>query len=415
MELLEFIKKAPTAYQAVDEMRRMLKGAGAVELSETETWKLEDGGLYFLVRNDSALLAFRYLDSKEGFRIFAAHADSPSFKVKENPEIVVENSYVKLNVERYGGMLMSTWFDRPLSVAGRVIVKKDGELKSLSVNVDRDLLLIPNLAIHMNREANDGYKYNAQQDMLPLLGGIESKGRFMEIVAEAAGVPAEDILGHDLYLYPRVTPVVWGADGEYISAPRLDDIECAYAGLSGFLAGKKAENIPVFCMFDNEEVGSGSIQGAASSFLQDTVLRISEAHGDSEEDRVIRIRKSFLISADNGHAVHPNHPEKTDPTNRPKLNGGVLLKYSANLRYTTDGKSAAMFREICKEADVPVQIFFNRSDMMGGSTLGNISLMHVPVHSVDIGLAQLAMHSSYDTAGVQDYGYMEKMAETFFA
>ena len=415
MKLLEFIRKAPTAFQAVAEMKRMLLDADASELKETEHWEIREGQRYFVIKNDSALIAFSIPEKKDAFRIFAAHADSPAFKVKENPEMIVENSYVKLNVERYGGMLMAPWFDRPLSVAGRLIVKKGGEIESVLVNVGRDLLLIPNVAIHMNREANDGMKYNAQTDMLPLLGGIEAKGRFMEIVAEAAGVDAADILAHDLYLYPRTEGCVWGAEGEFISAPRLDDIECAFGGLNGFLNGEKQEAISVFCMFDNEEVGSGSVQGAGSSFLSDTLLRISEALGDSEEDRVIRLANSFLISADNGHAVHPNHPEKTDPTNRPVVNGGILLKYSSNLAYTTDGVSAARLKVLCERAGVPLQIFFNRSDMMGGSTLGRISLAHVPVHSVDIGLAQLAMHSPYETAGVKDYEYLEKMASAFFS
>lgn len=415
MKLLDFINQAPTSYQAVQKMREMLLQNGAAELSETEHWDLVPGQDYFTVKNDSALLAFHIPEKTDAFHIYAAHADSPSFKVKENPEIVVENAYVRLNVERYGGMLMAPWLDRPLSVAGRVIVKKDGGLVSIPVNVDRDLLIIPNLAIHMNREANDGYHFNAQQDMLPLLGGIEAKGKFMEIVAEAAGVEASEILGHDLYLYPRMEGRVFGAENEFIAAPRLDDIECAYAGLTGFLQGKKQEGISVFCMFDNEEVGSSSIQGAGGKFLADTLERISESLNDTAEARIRRLAASFLISADNGHAVHPNHPEKTDPTNRPVVNGGILLKYSANLRYTTDGMSAAMLKELAARAGVPVQIFFNRSDMMGGSTLGNISLSQVPVHSVDIGLAQLAMHSCCETAGVKDYEYLEALAKTFFA
>ncbi len=415
MELLNFIEKSPTAFQSVLEMKQELLAAGAKELFESDSWSLDRDQDYFVIKNDSALLAFRIPENTGSFHIFAAHGDSPSFKIKENPEIVVENAYVKLNVERYGGMLMAPWFDRPLSVAGRVIVERDGKIQSIPVNIDRDLLLIPNLAVHMNREANDGMKYNAQQDLLPLYGGIEAKGTFMKTVAEAAGVSEEEILGHDLCLYPRVKPVVWGALGEFISAPRIDDLECAYAGLQGFLSGKKKDAISVFCMFDNEEVGSSSIQGAAGFFLADTLLRISEALQDTEEQRIRRLSESFLISADNGHAVHPNHPEKTDPTNRPKVNGGILLKYSANLRYTTDGKSAAQLRRLCKKAGVPVQTFFNRSDMMGGSTLGNISLSKVPVHSVDIGLAQLAMHSCFETAGAKDYEYMKALAEGFFS
>ncbi len=420
MELLEFLKKTPTAFHAAAELEKILNAEGAVRLSEKKNWSIEPGKTYYTVRNESALIAFRvpenaFDEEKKGFRVFAAHGDSPTFKIKENPESVVENRYVKLNVERYGGMIMSSWFDRPLSVAGRVIVQNGSALESKLVNIDRDLLMIPNVAIHMNRDVNSGYDYNAQTDLCPLYGGIEAKGTFMKQVAEAAGVSEEDILGHDLFLYNRMEGTVWGAEKEFVSAAKIDDCECALGGLLGFLKGRKEEHITVYAMFDNEEVGSQTRQGAGSTFLADVLTRISENLGDTASVYQMRLADSYMISADNGHAVHPNHPEKTDPTNRPVLNGGILLKFSANQRYTTDGLSAAMFKSICKEADVPFQIFFNRSDMLGGSTLGNISTSQVPFNTADIGLTQLAMHSSYETAGVKDFDYLVRFAEKLFA
>ena len=411
MELLDFIDRSPTAYQAVENMKKELLLQGAAELSEQEPWKIEAGRDYFVTRNGSALIAFRVPGNPVGVRVFAAHCDSPSFKIKENPEIVVEGKYVKLNVEAYGGMLMSTWFDRPLSVAGRVIVKENGAFVSKPVNVDRDVLMIPSVCIHMNREANNGYKYNVQTDLLPLFGlqgeGQTEKGAFMQLVADSAGVSKDEILGQDLFLYVREPGRVWGLNNEFISAPHIDDLECAYAGLQGFLSGRKEENIAVLSVFDNEEVGSRSIQGADSTFLTDVLERLNV----SKE----MIAKSLMFSADNGHALHPNHPELTDPTNRPVPHGGVLLKYAARLSYATDGMAAAMFKDICKHAGVPYQVFFNRSDIPGGGTLGSISTSHVPFLTADIGLAQLAMHSCYETAGVKDCDYMVKAAGELFA
>ena len=415
MELLEFLKKSPTAYQAAANIRRMLSEAGAEELFENEKWELEEGKTYFVMRNASALIAFTVPENASSFRVFAAHADSPAFKIKENPEMLAENSYVKLNVEAYGGMILSTWMDRPLSVAGRVIVKRGNGFASRLVDLDDDILLIPNVAVHMNPEINSGFKYNVQTDMLPLYGNASAKGSFMKRIAENANVQEEDILGYDLYLTAREEPCIWGLEQEYFSAPRIDDLECAFAGAKGFLNAEKQEHICVLAVFDNEEVGSGTRQGAASTFLSDTLRRMMEGLGKTETDLMRYISGSFLASADNGHAVHPNHPEKADPTNRPVLNGGVLLKYAASQAYTTDGVSAAIVKDICRTADVPYQIYFNRSDIRGGSTLGNISLRQVPFSSADIGLAQLSMHSAYETAGVKDFDYMVKFAETLFA
>ena len=413
--LLAFIKKSPTAFQATAEMEKKFAENGYQLLSEQEYWKLQPGGKYIVTRNHSALIAFS-IPKKEcrKFHIIASHSDSPAFKIKENPEMRVENAYTKLNVEGYGGMLMAPWFDRPLSVAGRVVVRRDGSLKEELVNIDRDLVMIPSLAIHMNREANKGVSYNPQKDLLPLLGCGDSKPELLKIVAEELGVNPEDILAHDLFLYNRMEGKIWGADREFVSAPHLDDLQCAFASMEGMLAGKKEESIAVHCVLDNEEVGSGTKQGAASTFLKDTLRRINDGLGRTYEEYLMTLAGSFMISADNAHALHPNYIEKADPVNRPLPNGGIVIKYNANQKYTTDAVSAAIFKEICTRAGVPTQEFANRSDIPGGSTLGNIANCHVSMNTVDIGLAQLAMHSPYETAGIMDTEYMIKAVKEFF-
>ena len=415
-KLLKFIQKSPTAFQAVEEMSQRLQKEGFKELKEEKHWDLKAGGNYFVTRNHSAVIAFS-IPKKPAwkFHIMASHSDSPALKIKENPEMEVEKSYIKLNVERYGGILLAPWFDRPLSVAGRLIVRKNGEIQEKLVAVDKDLLVIPNLAIHMNREVNDGYKYNVQKDMLPLYSDYDGKGSFMKLMAAEADVAEEDILGHDLFLYDRTPGTVWGANEEFISAPRLDDIQCAFASLEGFLRGERKESIAVHCVLDNEEVGSTTKQGAASTFLKDTLMRINMGLGRTQEENLMTLADSFMVSADNAHALHPNHTDKTDPVNRPVLNGGIVIKYNANQKYCTDGVSAAIFKDICDRAEVPYQTFVNRSDMAGGSTLGNISNTQVPMKTVDIGLAQLAMHSVYETTGAKDTESLAKAAAVLFA
>ena len=416
-ELIQFIKASPSAFHAVATMKKEFLANGFTALTENERWNLKAGGQYFITRNDSSIIAFSIPENGfHGMRIMASHSDSPFFKIKENPEMEVEKHYIKLNVERYGGMIFAPWFDRPLSVAGRLIIKNPstGTLESRLVNVDRDLVMIPYLAIHMNREVNSGYKYNAQKDMLPLYGMSTAKDTFMETVAGAAHVSTDDILGHDLFLYNRESASIWGADEEFISAPQLDDLQCAFSSMKGFLYGEKNNYLALHCVFDNEEVGSGTKQGAASTFLRDTLQRIHEVLGYDREDYHIHLANSLMLSADNAHAVHPNHTDMADPTNRPYLNGGIVIKFNANQKYCTDAVSAAMFRDICKQADVPVQTFTNRSDIAGGSTLGNISNTQVALNTVDIGLPQLAMHSPYETAGVKDTEYLVRAAREFF-
>lgn len=422
-ELLQFIEKSPSAFHAVDTMKRVLDERKYEQLLEGDTWKLLPGGNYYVIRGGTSLIAFRIPSDKirnrvsggfRGFQIMASHSDSPTFKVKENPEMEAEKAYVKLNVEKYGGMLIAPWFDRPLSVAGRLIVRENEKVVSKLVKVDKDLLLIPSLAVHMDRQANEGHKYNVQKELLPLYGMIGAKGTFLQTVAEATGVSEDEILGHDLFLYNRVKGTIWGAEDAFLSSGRLDDLQCAFASLKGFLAAKEGESIPVHCVFDNEEVGSSTKQGAASTFLADTLLRINEALGRTPGEYRQAIASSFMVSADNAHAVHPNFAEKACPTNRPVINGGIVLKYSANQKYTTDGVSAALWKQLCEKADVLYQVFLNRSDMIGGSTLGNLSGNQVAVCCVDVGLPQLAMHSPYETAGVKDTEALVRAAKSLF-
>ncbi|HIY30701.1 MAG TPA: M18 family aminopeptidase [Candidatus Mediterraneibacter avicola] len=416
-ELIHFIDSSPSCFHAVKFMKDLLLQEQFIQLRENTKWHIQRGGRYFVVRNGSAIIAFTVPQQDfTGMRIMASHSDSPSFKIKENPELEAENHYIRLNVEGYGGMLCAPWFDRPLSIAGRVIIKNNetGNLESRLVDVDRDLVMIPSLAIHLNREANKGYSYNIQKDMLPLYGDISAKGTFLRTIADAAGIKEEDILGHDLFLYNRQKGSVWGASGEYISCPRLDDLQCAFASLKGFLTAPKQSFMTVHCVLDNEETGSATKQGAASTFLYDTLTRAYRSLHMTEEDYLIHLADSFMISADNAHAVHPNYTDKADPSNRPFLNGGIVIKFNAGQKYCTDGISAAMFRDICQKAQVPVQTFTNRSDMAGGSTLGNISNTRVALNTVDIGLPQLAMHSPYETAGTNDTEYLIKAAEKFF-
>lgn len=416
-ELLQFLDHSPNAFYAVANMQKELEDAGFTRLYEGCPWTLSEGHGYYVTRNDSAIIAFRIPEGEyQGFQIMASHCDSPVFKIKTNAEIVVDNSYVKLNVEKYGGMLCAPWLDRPLSVAGRVIVQTEEGIATKLVNVDRDLLIIPNVAIHMNRQVNDGYAFNAQVDMLPLFCEQgEEKNQFMQLIADEAGVQVEDILDTDLFLYDRMKGTTLGLHGEFIASGRLDDLQCAFASLKGFLAAELKQSIAVHCVYDNEEVGSGTKQGAASTFLKDTLQRISRAMGRSEEQCLMSIASSFMVSADNAHAVHPNHAEKADPTNRPYMNRGIVIKYSANQKYTTDGVSGAVMRAICKKAEVPYQTFTNRSDMLGGSTLGNISQAQVALNTVDVGLPQLAMHSPYETAGARDTAYLIEAARVLFS
>jgi aspartyl aminopeptidase len=415
-KMLDMIEQSPTCYHVIDTLKKELEDKGFTRLEESQEWKIKNGGKYYVTRNGSSIISFQIPKKTfKGFYMIASHSDSPSFKIKESPELESAGLYIRLNVEKYGGMLCAPWFDRPLSVAGRVMVKDGANgIKMQLVQIDRDLLMLPSLAIHMNREANDGMKYNAQDDMLPLFGDMADKGKFMKAVAEAAGVKEKDILSTDLFLYNRVKPSIWGAENQYISSARLDDQECVYTTLFGFLKAKATDNVLLHCVFDNEEVGSGTKQGAASTFLKDTLERINESLGRTRQQYHTALANSFMVSADNAHAVHPAYGSKADPVNRPQMNAGIVIKYNANQKYTTDAVSGAMCKMVCEKSKVPYQTFTNRSDMAGGSTLGNISNTQVALNTVDIGLAQLAMHSPYETAGYKDAQYMAEFAYGFY-
>ena len=406
-ELMHYLDSAHSVFHAVDGLKNILEAQGYTRLQESGKWELQPGGKYYLTRGGASIMAFRIpTEAPKGFMMSASHADRPTFKVKENGELT--GKYTRLAVERFGGMLMAPWLDRPLSIAGRAIVETDKGIETKLIDIDRDLLLIPNVAIHMNRKANDGYTWNPAVDLLPLMGGVDAKGKLNAMLEAQAG---GKILGHDLYLYIRQKSTIWGLEEDFLSSAALDDLECAYCCTRGFLDASASASVPVLCVFDSEEVGSSSVQGAASDLLENLLTRICKAMG---WDMMEMLAGSFMVSADNAHAVHPNHPEYADPTNAPVVNGGVVLKFNASQRYCTDGVSGAIFRKTCEKVNVPVQSYYNRADLPGGSTLGNISLCHVSVPTADIGLPQLAMHSCYETAGVKDAEYlMDAMASYY--
>lgn len=412
-ELFDFIKSSPSPFHAVTNIANRLEASGAKRLCEGDKWNVKCGETYFVTRNNSSIIAVKIPEKIQGgFMITAAHSDSPTFKIKDNPELEDKN-YIRVNTERYGGMILDSWFDRPLSVAGRLLLRTGNGIMSRLVSTDK-LLLIPRVAIHMNN-SNEKLANNPAVDLVPLYGTSDKKGTFMKKIADSANVCEENIIGHDLYLVNEQEPTVWGADNEFISSPKLDDLQCAFSATSAFVLANPEKSISVLFVADNEEVGSQTKQGAGSTFLNDVLSRIAQGLGFDPEDFKCMISRSMLLSADNAHAVHPNHGELADPTNRPVLNGGVVMKYNAAQHYTTDGVSAAIFREICKNANVKLQTFCNRSDMRGGSTLGNISNTQLSMNAVDIGIAQLAMHSSYETAGAFDTEQMILAMKEFFS
>lgn len=412
--LVDFLNNSHSHFHAVANIKKQLDENGFCELCEGEKWNLEKGKNYYVTRNDSSVIAFKLTENEYiGFNIVASHSDSPCFKIKEKGEMV-QGEYVSLNTERYGGMIMSAWLDRPLSVAGRIIVKTENGFETKLVDVDKNLLIIPNLAIHMDRTANDGKKFNPQTDMLPLFGDLSRKGQFDAVVAQAAGVKAEDVVAKDLYLYNRDKACFMGLEDEFIGSGRLDDLQCAYTSMDGFIRAEKSDSIAVLAVFDNEEVGSETKQGAASTFLYNTLTRINSVLGYDEEKYMMALSHSFMISADNAHAVHPNNMGIADPTNRPYINKGVVVKHNANQRYTTDAVSNAVFKAVCEKAGKKIQHFANRSDVLGGGTLGNISNNRVALNTVDIGLPQFAMHSSFETAGVKDTEDFAEICKVFY-
>ena len=391
--------------QTVATVTDMLEKDGYTRLFEGDKWTLTDGGRYYVVRSGSSLIAFRTVKGANGFMISAAHTDSPAFRVKLSGE--KGGAYTRLDVEKYGGMIYYSWLDRPLSVAGRVVISGLSGVESHLVNLDTDLCSIPSLAIHFNRGVNEGASFNPAVDLLPLYS--ISGGNLLDDVATAVGTTPDEILSHDLFLYNRDEGKTFGKNGEFILCPRLDDLEGVYASLRGFLAADVSKSIPVYAIFDNEEVGSSTKQGAASTFLYDTLTRIA---GD---DYLPMLASSMMLSIDNAHALHPNRPEMSDRENAPLLGGGIVVKFNANQRYTTDAVSHALFLEICRRASVPTQKYYNRGDIAGGSTLGSISNTRVSVPTIDIGFPQLAMHSATETAAVADIEPMIKAVTAFFS
>lgn len=416
-ELLEFNKKSASMFHSIDNIKKYMEKEDYIYLNEGEDWNLEKGKTYYTTRNGSSLIAFKIGKdlSDYHFQMTASHSDSPTFKVKSVPELEGPDDYIKLNVEAYGGVIDSTWFDKPLTLAGRVLVKNGNKIESKLLYIDKDILIIPNGPIHFNRNINDGYKYNRQVDLCPLFSAGElEKGSYDKMIAEEVGVSEEEIIAKDLFLVNRQEGKIWGVEKEFISTPKLDDLECAFTSMKAFISSQNDKAINVYACFDNEEVGSNTKQGAMSTFLYDTLKRINNNLGYKEEEYFKAISKSFLVSCDNAHAVHPNHPEKTDDENKTFMNGGIVIKEAANQKYTSDAFSQSIFKTIVSRAGVPYQHFANRSDIVGGSTLGNLSNTQVSVHAVDIGLAQLAMHSNYETGGAKDVYYAVKALEEFY-
>lgn len=411
--LIDFIAASPTAFHAVQNLKERLLKEGYKELQEGDAWTLSLGDKCFVTRNLSSIIAFKVpADGIKSLLICASHCDSPTFKLKPNPKMSVANAYTVLNTERYGGMALSSWLDRPLSLAGRLVVRTETGIKTVLADVKRPICVIPSLAPHMQTAADKNAELNPQRDLLPLIGADGTD--VMALLAESADAAKADILGSDIFLYNSERGVIFGAENEYFSAPRIDDLQCVYASTEAFLSAENANALMINAVFDNEEVGSGTKQGAKSTFMSDVISRIAESLSLTPSELKRCINSGFMLSADNAHALHPNRADKCDPTSRPLPNRGVVIKYNANQRYTTDAVSAAVVSEIFERAGVPYQSFANRSDIPGGSTLGNLANEQVSLNTVDIGLAQLAMHSCYETGGVKDTLILERAVKAFF-
>ncbi|MDD6894889.1 MAG: M18 family aminopeptidase [Prevotellaceae bacterium] len=423
--LMNFLDASPVNFLAVKNIADELEKAGFRQVNPKEPLNtVNEGDKLYVTKNDSSIYAF-HVGTKPladaGFHMICAHCDSPTFRIKPNAEMTCEGGIVKLNTEVYGGPIMSTWFDRPLTIAGRVIVRGEDAMspKTLLLHVKRPLLQISNLAIHFNRQVNDGVKLSKQKDMLPLLGMVtnemERGNMLMNVICDELNINQEEILDFDLYLADTAPACTFGIHNEFVSSGRLDDLSMCYAGLEAMLASRESEATKVLAIFDNEETGSQTKQGAGSPFLASMLQRICMAQGGNAESFYQAIERAFMISADNAHAWHPNYGEKYDPTNHPMLGGGPVIKFNASQKYASDAVSAAVFAEICREANVPCQRFVNHSDVAGGSTLGNILASSLPLRGVDMGNAILAMHSCRETGSVADHEYCVKAFTKFFS
>ena len=422
--LLDFLDASPVNFLAAKNIASELEKAGYKKIDPREPiGNVKAGDKLYVTKNDSSVYAFhigRQPMAEAGFRMICAHCDSPTFRIKPNAEMLCEGGIVKLNTEVYGGPIMSTWFDRPLTIAGRVIVRGNDALnpQTLLLHVKRPLLQISNLAIHFNRQVNDGVKLNKQKDMLPILGIIndelEKGNLLMNIICGELNIKPEQILDFDLYLADATPACTFGVHDEFLSSGRLDDLSMCFAGLEAMIDTDTTDATKVLAIFDNEETGSQTKQGAGSPFLSMMLQRIAQAQSGSAEAWYQAIERAFMISADNAHAWHPNYSEKFDPTNHPVLGGGPVIKFNAAQKYASDAVSAAVFAEICREAEVPCQRFVNHSDVAGGSTLGNILASSIPLRGVDMGNAILAMHSCRETGSVTDHLYTVKAFTQFF-
>ena len=403
--LLDFISGSPSAFHATQNFAMRLGLEGFERLLEGDNWTLKPGGKYYVVRNGSSLIAFAIGDQLDSyhFQVCATHTDSPTFRVKAIPEIEGPGEYLRLNTEPYGSMINNTWLDRPLSVAGRVMVDYDGVIKTRLLNVQKDIILIPNLSIHQNRQINEGGALSRQIDLCPLFSaGALKRGDFANMIGECLNVPAQSILGYELSLVNRQPGCIWGYKDEFISSPQLDDLMGSYAAAHAFVRSHNPHTVNVLALFDNEEVGSITKQGAMSRFLSDTLSRVNESLGKTHQDFIKAVSESFLVSCDNAHALHPNHPERYDVHNVPHINKGIVIKEAASQKYVTDAFSRAAFTAICKKNGIPCQTFANHGDYPGGKTLGNLLNVQLSMHAVDVGMPQLAMHSAYETAGSRD-------------
>lgn len=422
-DMMSFLDSSPVNFYAVETIRRRLEAADFVRLEQSEPWnEIRPGGKYYIVKNDSAIFAFVAGTGTPfaGFKIISAHSDSPGFRIKPKSEIAAPGQVLKLNTEVYGGPILYTWFDRPLSIAGRVILRSPSILAPdhRLVRFDRPLLTIPHLAIHFNRAVNEGNPLSKQKDMLPVLAHIDSaaqcEGYLLDMIAEQLGVEPHEIVDFDLSLYDTTPACLVGANDEFITSGRLDDLSMAYSAMTALLESEPSTMTQVMAIFDNEETGSGTKQGAASPELDYMLRRICAALGGSDEEYMRAVANSFMVSADNAHAIHPNYPEKQDPTNHPRLGGGPVIKINANCKYMSDADSAAVFRMICEQAEVPYQYFVNHSDVAGGSTLGNILTSQIPLRGVDMGAALWAMHSVRETASAIDHEYTIAAFKEFY-
>lgn len=420
--LIDYIYDSPTAFNAVETSKDLLLKNGFNELKMNEKWKLKVGGKYFITKNSSSLTAFviNSDNMQDGFRIIGSHSDSPTFRIKPNAEMTVENSYLKLNTEGYGGAILSTWFDRPLAIAGRVVLKSENVLcpRQEIININRPVCIIPNIAIHMNRSINDGYKFNKQKDTLPLVGLIndtlEKDDFLLNEISRELNVDKKEILDFDLYLYEYEKGNIIGPSEEFISSSRLDNLSMAHASLHGLIDSKGKNGINIASIFDNEEVGSSTKQGADSNMLLNLLERICISLGKDREEFFSAIYSSFMISADLAHALHPNLVEKHDPTNKPIMGGGPVIKISANQAYTSDAFSSGVYKNICEKCGVKYQQFVNKSDERGGSTIGPISSTHLDINSVDIGSPILSMHSVRELGSVEDHFNIYKTFVEFY-